>query len=56
MNKDKTQNSPARILVVEDESHIAEGIKLNLELGGNIVEVASNGLIGLESGRAFLQT
>jgi len=53
MNKDKTENSPSRILVVEDESHIAEGIKLNLELGGNIVEVASNGVIGLEKWKSF---
>lgn len=31
------------ILVVEDESHIAEGIKLNLSLQGHDVTLASNG-------------
>jgi DNA-binding response OmpR family regulator len=35
-----TQNAQPRILVVEDESHIAAGLKLNLELEGYEVEVA----------------
>jgi DNA-binding response OmpR family regulator len=34
------QGAPSRILVVEDESHIAAGLKLNLELDGYEVEVA----------------
>lgn len=37
------------ILVCEDEHHIAEGLKLNLELSGHKVTVASNGLKGIEA-------
>jgi len=33
----------ARILVVEDENHLAEGLKLNLSLAGHDVEVATDG-------------
>lgn len=40
--------SKKRILVVEDERHIAEGIKLNLELQGHHVTWAPNGIIGLK--------
>jgi DNA-binding response OmpR family regulator len=40
MNGDSGQGAPSRILVVEDESHIAAGLKLNLELEGYEVEVA----------------
>jgi two-component system, OmpR family, alkaline phosphatase synthesis response regulator PhoP len=36
-----------RILVVEDEQHIAEGIRLNLELQGYSVQVAETGTAGL---------
>lgn len=36
-----------RILVVEDEKHIAEGLKLNLELQGYDVAIASNGVEAL---------
>lgn len=35
----------ARILVVEDEEHIAGGLKFNLELDGHSVEVVSDGLV-----------
>ncbi|HVF16145.1 MAG TPA: response regulator transcription factor [Steroidobacteraceae bacterium] len=35
-----SSNAQARILVVEDESHLAAGLKLNLELDGYEVEVA----------------
>lgn len=38
----------AHILVVEDEAHLAEGIRENLEAEGHAVEVAGNGLAGLE--------
>ncbi len=38
-----------RILVVEDEKHIAEGLKLNLSLQGYDVLVAENGVSGLQS-------
>jgi len=37
-----------RILVVEDESHIAEGLKLNLSLQGYDVMIAENGGAGLK--------
>ncbi len=33
-----------RILVVEDEKHIAEGLKLNLSLQGYDVQIANNGI------------
>lgn len=38
-----------RILVVEDERHIAEGIRLNLELQGYSVQVAETGTAGLSA-------
>jgi DNA-binding response OmpR family regulator len=43
----------ARVLVIEDERHIAEGLKLNLELAGHSVELATNGRIGLEKWQSF---
>lgn len=36
------------ILIVDDEVHIAEGIKLNLSLQGYEAEIADNGKIGVE--------
>lgn len=36
-----------RILVIEDEEHIAEGLKLNLVLKGHNVRIAPNGIAGL---------
>jgi DNA-binding response OmpR family regulator len=33
----------SRILVVEDESHIAEGLRFNLEAEGHFVEIAGDG-------------
>jgi DNA-binding response OmpR family regulator len=38
----------ARILVVEDEEHLAVGIKFNLELEGYVVEVAGDGAAALD--------
>lgn len=38
---------PKRILVVEDERHIAEGIRVNLQLQGYDVKVADTGPLGL---------
>lgn len=35
-------NEPRRLLVVEDEEHLAAGLKLNLELEGYYVDVANN--------------
>ncbi len=37
-----------RILVIEDEEHIAEGIKLNLSMQGYDVEVVGNGVSGID--------
>ena len=36
------------ILVIEDEKHIAEGLKLNLSLSGYEVSTAQDGVSGLE--------
>lgn len=41
-----------RILVVEDEAHLAAGLKLNLELEGYVVEVAAS---GREAAAKFLE-
>lgn len=40
--------SPQHILVVEDEEHLAVGIKYNLEAEGFQVTTANNGLVALE--------
>jgi DNA-binding response OmpR family regulator len=40
----------SRILVVEDETHLAQGLRFNLELEGHFVEVTDNG----EEALAFL--
>jgi DNA-binding response OmpR family regulator len=45
-------DSAQRILVVEDESHIAEGLRLNLTLQGYAVEVAANGTEALAAWKA----
>jgi len=37
-----------RILVIEDEVHIAEGIKLNLSLQGYAVKIAADGVAGID--------
>jgi len=37
-----------RILIIEDDSHIAEGIKLNLLLQGHEVDIAPDGVSGLQ--------
>ncbi|MFH2061217.1 MAG: response regulator transcription factor [Pseudomonadota bacterium] len=42
-----------RILVIEDEAHIADGIRLNLSFQGYQVNVASDGLDGLEKWRSW---
>ena len=38
----------SRVLIVEDEEHLAAGLKLNLEAEGFVVEVEENGLVALE--------
>ncbi len=42
-----------RILVIEDEQHIADGLKLNLKLQGYDVKTASNGQEGIEQWKAW---
>ena len=37
-----TEHGPQRLLIVEDEDHLAAGLKLNLELEGYRVDVAGN--------------
>jgi len=37
-----------KILVVEDEAHLAEGLKLNLSLKGYDVKLAADGVSGLQ--------
>jgi DNA-binding response OmpR family regulator len=37
-----------RILVIEDEAHIAEGLKLNLALKGHDVKISADGIGGLQ--------
>lgn len=41
-----------RILIIEDDSHIAEGIKLNLSLQGYEVDIAPDGVSGLQKWQA----
>ena len=42
-----------RILVIEDEVHIADGIRLNLSIQGYRVDVASDGITGLDKWRSW---
>lgn len=48
-----TINKGKKILVVDDEKHIAEAIKLNLKMAGHEVVVGVNGLEGLKFYREF---
>ncbi len=41
-----------RILVIEDDGHIAEGLKLNLSLQGYEVDIAPDGVSGLQKWKA----
>lgn len=43
-----------KILVIDDEKHIAEAIKLNLKMAGHEVVVGVNGLEGLKWWKEFL--
>ncbi len=42
-----------RILVIEDEVHIADGIRLNLSIQGYAVQIAPDGIAGLEKWRSW---
>lgn len=41
------QTEAKRILIIEDDAHIAEGLKLNLSLQGYAVTIAATGTLGL---------
>jgi len=47
-------NEKERILVIEDEAHIADGIRLNLTLQGFKVKIARDGIAGLELWRSWI--
>lgn len=47
MSSERSDSESKRILVVEDDHHIAEGLKLNLSLQGYEVTTASDGVAGL---------
>lgn len=42
------ESGEKRILVIEDDEHIAEGLKLNLSLQGHDVQIALDGVAGLQ--------
>lgn len=42
-----------KILIIEDEKHLAEGLELNLNLSGYESAVAENGRLGLELWKSF---
>ena len=46
-------NDKKRILVIEDDLHIAEGLKLNLSLQDYEVRIAMNGVTGLQLWREW---
>jgi DNA-binding response OmpR family regulator len=48
-----TKNSGKKILVIDDEKHIAEAIRLNLTMLGHEVVVGINGLEGLKWWKEF---
>jgi two-component system alkaline phosphatase synthesis response regulator PhoP len=50
----ETKNSGKKILVIDDEKHIAEAIRLNLKMAGHEVVVAANGLEGLNWWKEFV--
>ena len=38
----------SRVLVVEDEAHLADGLRFNLQAEGHVVEIVSDGETALE--------
>lgn len=42
-----------RILIIEDEQHIAEGLKLNLSFQGYAVRIAADGISGLQEWKSW---
>lgn len=49
-----TKNTGKKILVIDDEKHIAEAIRLNLRMLGHEVAVGVNGLEGLKWWKEFV--
>jgi len=47
------QTEKRRILIIEDDTHIAEGLKLNLSLQGYAASIAVNGMDGLRLWREW---
>ena len=47
-------NHKKRILVIEDDEHIAEGLKLNLSLQGYDVKIAMDGVSGLRQWKRWM--
>ena len=47
------KSSPKKILIIEDDPHIAEGLQLNLTLKGYRVSVAPDGPTGLQHWKTF---
>ena len=48
-----TAGAPKRVLVIEDDIEIAEGLKAALQIEHHVVEIARSGLAGLDKARAF---
>ncbi len=47
------KNEDTRILIIEDERHIAEGLKLNLGFQGYVVRIALDGIAGLQEWKSW---
>ena len=47
------QTEKSRILIIEDDAHIAEGLKLNLFLQGYEAAIAGNGTEGLRMWKEY---
>jgi DNA-binding response OmpR family regulator len=47
------ESGKKRILIVEDDPHIAEGLKLNLSLQGYEVDIAADGVSGLQKWKSL---
>ena len=45
--------SPKKVLVIEDDQHIAEGLRLNLKIKGYTVRIAPDGPSGLQLWKEF---
>ncbi|MBT7610860.1 MAG: response regulator transcription factor [Bacteriovoracaceae bacterium] len=43
----------SKVLIIDDEVHIAEGIKLNLELNGHKVHIKENGFLGVNEWKSW---